>query len=406
MCATMKMFSSVVVVVVTLLSDVVVTAIRPFTRRIGTRVVTPPVTNAPPYVPTALEIEMNKQCANGNTKIKIVCDETLGSFTHNKTEFEDTALPKDIPSECDPSKITEITVQKCGISGHIPEWFAEFTELETIILKSNKLTGVIPERLFDNENLDDIIFSDNYLSGTIPSNLAKTPRVYIHFLNNDLTGPVPPNIKYNYQFYVSDNRLSGELTIEDQPIGSLDDVSEECTNNCLSGEGILECTKGTTQNAPDENGECNPPNRPTRTFGKLSSFLEIGDLEQDLIKWLPAEDSCEIVNYKGNPNCVQTKAPEKTEEPFPRCNITFGGKRVEITTDTIFDHSSLETYMRGCKNIDNNVKIDGVKVGSVIDESLDLYVFKDLQRNDWALNYWRICFQEESTKPLSECNAD
>ncbi|XP_071699045.1 uncharacterized protein [Rutidosis leptorrhynchoides] len=77
----------------------------------------------------------------------------------------------------------------------IPNFVAEYTELETLGLWSNNFTGVIPENLGRNQNLRELDFSSNKLTGTIPRDLCASKQLRIVILlKNFLFGSVPDDL--------------------------------------------------------------------------------------------------------------------------------------------------------------------------------------------------------------------
>ena len=154
---------------------------------------------------------------------------------------------------------------------------------------------------------------------------------------------------------------------------------------------------------------------------KQKSFLKIDEYHQEGAGfWLSAEESCEIVDYNGNPNCVQAIVPATTtsgpkvssrrarrDDSNPQCSIIFGNKRVKISDMTDIKQNEANIGSSGCEegqtgnillrwSFNDENQYENV-VGSVIKESLDI----DAQNND---NEWRICF-EESTESLTACDS-
>ncbi|KAG5546794.1 hypothetical protein RHGRI_018834 [Rhododendron griersonianum] len=100
-----------------------------------------------------------------------------------------------------------------GVSGPIPPTYAALQNLQTVWGSDNELTGSIPEFLGNWSQLSDLILRNNNISGSIPSNIGDYPSLSLLFLgNNKLNGTLPAlrstsllNIDVSY------NELSGSF---------------------------------------------------------------------------------------------------------------------------------------------------------------------------------------------------
>ncbi|KAF9586985.1 hypothetical protein IFM89_039857 [Coptis chinensis] len=116
-----------------------------------------------------------------------------------------------------PSKLSHpltLDLSQNLISGGIPTWIGNFTELRTLVLRNNSFDGPIPLEFCNLVSIEFLDLSQNYLSGPIPSCLNLTFLQYMHFQVNNLTGLMPkallrsPNLK---TLDLKHNNLSGSI---------------------------------------------------------------------------------------------------------------------------------------------------------------------------------------------------
>ncbi len=106
-----------------------------------------------------------------------------------------------------------------------------------LYLSDNDLTGPLPPELGNLSALQSLYLSDNDLSGPIPSELGNLSALQSLYLSdNDLSGPIPPelgNLSALQSLYLSDNDLSGPIPPE---LGNLSALqSLYLSDNDLSG---------------------------------------------------------------------------------------------------------------------------------------------------------------------------
>ena len=78
------------------------------------------------------------------------------------------------------------------MTGPIPEWLGDLSNLETLSLRYNALTGPIPDALGNLSNLAVLRLSYCALTGPIPDALESLSNLYeLHLEGNELTGPIP-----------------------------------------------------------------------------------------------------------------------------------------------------------------------------------------------------------------------
>ncbi|CAH1416646.1 unnamed protein product [Lactuca virosa] len=68
-----------------------------------------------------------------------------------------------------------LVIANCGLSGRIPTWLKDSTQLQLLDLSWNNLVGSIPSYLGDFQSLFYLDLSNNSFSGVIPKNLTQLP---------------------------------------------------------------------------------------------------------------------------------------------------------------------------------------------------------------------------------------
>ncbi|GKU93321.1 hypothetical protein SLEP1_g6923 [Rubroshorea leprosula] len=76
------------------------------------------------------------------------------------------------------------------ISGKLPRWMGNISNLEGLSLAKNHFKGPFPVEFCGLHNLVFLDLSDNYLFGFIPECFNSIPIEYVHLSNNRLTGPL------------------------------------------------------------------------------------------------------------------------------------------------------------------------------------------------------------------------
>ncbi|KAG5546792.1 hypothetical protein RHGRI_018834 [Rhododendron griersonianum] len=102
-----------------------------------------------------------------------------------------------------------------GVSGPIPPTYAALQNLQTVWGSDNELTGSIPEFLGNWSQLSDLILRNNNISGSIPSNIGDYPSLSLLDLSfNNLAGPIPDslfNLSSLSYLFLGNNKLNGTL---------------------------------------------------------------------------------------------------------------------------------------------------------------------------------------------------
>ncbi|XP_020079862.1 LRR receptor-like serine/threonine-protein kinase GSO1 [Ananas comosus] len=153
-------------------------------------------------------------------------------------------------------QIYNLNLSNTGIRDTVPEWFwnlpyqyldlshnqirgklpmsLQFTSLDTLILRSNKLEGPIPSLPTMLATLD---LSENSISGPFLSPISNMSQLYYLLLSsNQINGSIPSNIcklKYLVVLDLSNNSLSGELP---QCWNNSSLLVLDLSNNNLAGE--------------------------------------------------------------------------------------------------------------------------------------------------------------------------
>lgn len=87
-----------------------------------------------------------------------------------------------------------IVLSRQAIVGSIPESWAAFTSLHTLIIGNNKLTGTFPDYLFSqNTLLGTIYVSNNELTGSLPP-FSSAALESLRFEENMITGAIPAEV--------------------------------------------------------------------------------------------------------------------------------------------------------------------------------------------------------------------
>ena len=92
----------------------------------------------------------------------------------------------------DSGRVTELNLDKNGLTGQIPPELDDLESLTTLYLHLNNLTGNLPASLGNLSNLEVLSLGGNQFTGTIPSawsNLSNLRELYLW--GSELVGPVP-----------------------------------------------------------------------------------------------------------------------------------------------------------------------------------------------------------------------
>ncbi|KAK7819792.1 mdis1-interacting receptor like kinase 2 [Quercus suber] len=123
------------------------------------------------------------------------------------------------------------------ISGPIPEELGNIKNLQILYLGYNKLTGLIPSALGHLTNLRVLYLSSNMITGSIPNKLGDLKNLQVLFLgNNKLTGLIPSALGHLTNLrglYLSSNMITGSIP---NKLGDLENLRVlSLGNNKLTG---------------------------------------------------------------------------------------------------------------------------------------------------------------------------
>ncbi|XP_021765118.1 receptor-like protein 12 [Chenopodium quinoa] len=95
-------------------------------------------------------------------------------------------------SSCISYSLESLDLSFNNISGNLPSFLGQLTNLRQLDFSENKLSGEIPDCLGQLTNLKDLDFSDNKLSGEIPDCLGQLTNLKdLDFSDNKLSGEIP-----------------------------------------------------------------------------------------------------------------------------------------------------------------------------------------------------------------------
>ncbi|KAF5464431.1 hypothetical protein F2P56_014506 [Juglans regia] len=119
-----------------------------------------------------------------------------------------------IASILNTSSLLYIDISHNDISGTIPRWLGNMTNLWTLVMATNFFYDQIPCELSARSTID---FSHNLVSGSLPSCLNLPSLEHLYFQGNKLTGPIPKalfNSSSLLTLDIRDNKFSGSIPDE------------------------------------------------------------------------------------------------------------------------------------------------------------------------------------------------
>ena len=134
-------------------------------------------------------------------------------------------------------RVTRLRLEGNNLSGSIPSYLGDLSNLGGLWLSGNALSGSIPSYLGNLSNLRGLWLSDNALSGSIPSELGNLSNLGALLLSgNALSGSIPSelgNLSNLGELLLSGNALSGPIPSE---LGNLSNLRDLWLgHNALSG---------------------------------------------------------------------------------------------------------------------------------------------------------------------------
>ena len=110
--------------------------------------------------------------------------------------------------------LTRLDLYSNELSGSLPSWLGNFTNLQWLSLGGNELSGSLPSWLGNLTNLQYLNLSGNELSGSLPSWLGNLTNLQLLYLGgNEFSGTLPSlgNLTNLRSLWLHFNQLSGSL---------------------------------------------------------------------------------------------------------------------------------------------------------------------------------------------------
>ncbi|KAF2302941.1 hypothetical protein GH714_011585 [Hevea brasiliensis] len=123
--------------------------------------------------------------------LKIAAADTLPQDEY----FAYNYLSGSIPKEWASMQLKSISLLVNRLSGNIPSYLGNFTNLTYLSLEANEFSGPVPKELGKLVNLKNLILSSNNLSGNLPMELAELKNVTDFRINDNNNGSIPDFIR-------------------------------------------------------------------------------------------------------------------------------------------------------------------------------------------------------------------
>ena len=136
----------------------------------------------------------------------------LGEVT--EISFHNIKLPS-LPDFSEFETVNKLDLDDNGLSGEIPEWIGELTNLAQLSINSNRYSGEIPESIGNLKQLTWLSLYENSLSGEIPASIGNLVNLeHLELNTNQLSGEIPAsigNLTGLLELYLAKNNLSGQI---------------------------------------------------------------------------------------------------------------------------------------------------------------------------------------------------
>ncbi|XP_065009140.1 probable LRR receptor-like serine/threonine-protein kinase At1g07650 isoform X1 [Musa acuminata AAA Group] len=119
----------------------------------------------------------------------------------NIIDFTRNYLNGTIPVEWATLPLMNLSLLGNRLSGEIPQWIGNLTNLKNLDLEANQFTGHLPQELGELLNLEILHLSSNTFSGNLPVDLAKLNKIQDFRINdNRFNGKIPERIFQNWTY--------------------------------------------------------------------------------------------------------------------------------------------------------------------------------------------------------------
>mmetsp|Transcript_12582 Transcript_12582/g.27309 ORF Transcript_12582/g.27309 Transcript_12582/m.27309 type:complete len:794 (+) Transcript_12582:236-2617(+) len=162
------------------------------------------------------------------------------TITHNEGDWE---FPTSIESGQE-NKIKGLKLKSNGLSGTIPPFISEFTNIKELGLAHNSLEGSIPDSFGRLTSLEYFDFHDNNLNGTLPQSLEQLTNMTCMSLGkNKVQGPLPSwlgNLSKLRLLDLSYNKLEGSIPTSLSLLSNLQHVTLQHNNDLYGSISAFE----------------------------------------------------------------------------------------------------------------------------------------------------------------------
>ncbi|KAK9268730.1 hypothetical protein L1049_000491 [Liquidambar formosana] len=119
-----------------------------------------------------------------------------------------------IPDISSAIHLSVLGVRNNSLSGKLPRWIGNLSNLEEIAMSKNHIEGPIPEEFYKLDMLKLLDLSENNLSSSIPPCSGPLSIRHVHLSKNRLTGPIKRALFYSQSLVtldLGDNNLIGTI---------------------------------------------------------------------------------------------------------------------------------------------------------------------------------------------------
>jgi Leucine-rich repeat (LRR) protein len=107
---------------------------------------------------------------------------TLSYLFLGKNPIENTTLPDELSSL---KSLQELSLDGLQLTGPIPAWIENFSELKLLDLRTNSLTGTVPINFSNLQELNYLMLSGNLLTGPVPEGLGSRSNLVVVSLHQN-----------------------------------------------------------------------------------------------------------------------------------------------------------------------------------------------------------------------------